>query len=66
MESGKFHGYPQLDDVIYSAQVEHTFRQDRAEEVPIKRRGRRVKRRPNIAIISRYAQWAIEDSKAQE
>lgn len=52
-----------LDEIIYAAQTEHTYRLDRAEDVPIKRRGRRVKRRPNTAIISRYAQWAIEDEK---
>lgn len=49
-----------LDKIVAETISAHEQRLDRAEDLPLPRRGRRIKKRPRTAIISRAAKAAIE------
>jgi hypothetical protein len=40
-----------IEAACYAARTEHDYRLDAATDVPIRRRGRRVKKRPRTALL---------------
>ena len=50
----------ELDRIAAEVQLSHELRQDRCDELPLRRRGRRVKRQPSTAVLMRAINKAAE------